>query len=449
MRHIKIENKDYMLDIESYWEDHMINPHLGLLKWYVDMKPIGTIIDIGANVGLMSIMFHDSIKYNKFICVEPNKVTMNRLKTNISFINAEFLECAIGNYIGTCSMMSNYGTSGTYEISDAGDSVDLITLDSLNLTNVSLIKIDVEGADIEVLQGAINTINKNRPIIHFEHHADLCDKSILYKFINSINYCIINLEKNGIFVPDKINTYILVPSELMAHKLFVLGYNGCDYFESWYDREQFKNTKLYYFDNGQQKLSDTLNKDLVYATTRNIGCAGGWNLMCDYAFKTLNLDKIIIGQEDAMISEEILKELYNNCNPTTICGTYDNSFDFAVFALHRDTFNLVGRMDENLLFSGCEDDDYKYRCRLNNIAIKSLGISNKWNISIANNNNIVPKKYSTYSANYIKTKWGDYKYKFPFNNLNYIHAPTEMFINHYGNLKEWPSELEFRQIKNK
>ena len=232
------------------------------------------------------------------------------------------------------------------------------------------------------------------------------------------------------------------------NNFFVLGYNGCDYFEKWYDRNQFKNTKLYYFDNGQQKLSDTLKKDLVHTTSKNIGCAGGWNLMCDYAFKTLNLDKIIIGQEDAMISEEILEALYEKCNPTTIVGTYDNSFDFAVFSLHRDTFNLIGRADENLLFAGCEDDDYKHRCKLNNITIESLGIPHGYNISIANNNNVVPKKYSLYSGNYIRQKWGDPRnYTIPFNNANYKHTQTEESINIYGKLTEWPSETEYKNIK--
>ena len=233
----------------------------------------------------------------------------------------------------------------------------------------------------------------------------------------------------------------------MINNFFVLGYNGCDYFDKWYDREQFQNTKLYYIDNGRQNLSDKLKNDLVYTTTKNIGCAGGWNLMCDYAFKILNLDKIIIGQEDAMISEEILEELYNRCNPTTICGTYDNSFDFAVFSLHRDTFNLIGRADENILFAGCEDDDYKHRCKLNNVKIDSLGIPHGYNISIANNDNCKPRETSVYNAEYVNKKWGGYTYTIPFNDINYVHLPTEMFIKYYGNTSGWPSFNELKQIK--
>ena len=230
------------------------------------------------------------------------------------------------------------------------------------------------------------------------------------------------------------------------NKIFVLGYNGCDYFENWYDRDQFQNTKLYYFDNGQQKLSDTLKKDLVYTTTRNIGCAGGWNLMCDYAFNTLKLDKIIIGQEDSIISEEILEELYNRCNPSTICGTYDNSFDFAVFSLHKETFLKLGRFDENILFAGCEDDDYKHLCRLNNIRIESLGVPHSYNISIANNDRCKPSETSIYNAKYVNEKWGNYNFNIPFNDKNYKHKPTNMFKKYYGQTTEWPSEKEFKKL---
>ena len=54
--------------------------------------------------------------------------------------------------------------------SDKDDKINtsIITLDSLNLNNVSIMKIDVEGYEIEALTGALDTIQKNKPIIILE-----------------------------------------------------------------------------------------------------------------------------------------------------------------------------------------------------------------------------------------------------------------------------------------
>ena len=51
---------------------------------------------------------------------------------------------------------------------DGADSIEKITIDSLYLENVSLMKIDVEGHELSVLKGAEQTILKNKPVIILE-----------------------------------------------------------------------------------------------------------------------------------------------------------------------------------------------------------------------------------------------------------------------------------------
>lgn len=62
----------------------------------------------------------------------------------------------------------NEGGTGLLLPKGTGNFIPLMTLDSLSLANVSLIKIDVENMEDQVLEGARETILKNRPVILIE-----------------------------------------------------------------------------------------------------------------------------------------------------------------------------------------------------------------------------------------------------------------------------------------
>jgi hypothetical protein len=233
----------------------------------------------------------------------------------------------------------------------------------------------------------------------------------------------------------------------MKFKYFVLGYNATSYFDSWYDKSQFSNTMMRYVDNGNQLVSVNLTSNLIHQTKTNIGCAGGWNLICDLGFNYYNYDIIIVGQEDARVSEDIFEYLLVNCSPTTLCGTYDNGFEFSTFAIHKEIFEKVGRFDENFVYVGCEDNDYKYRCKLAGVDVITLGVSHTFNCSIANNDNVKPPKSSKHNAQYMSDKWGDYTYTQPFDGRNYG-KHTNYFIELNGLVEEWPSQTEYKNFLN-
>lgn len=236
-------------------------------------------------------------------------------------------------------------------------------------------------------------------------------------------------------------------SENMRYDYFVLGYNAMSYFRDWFDFGQFRNTNLRIVDNGNQQIPEELQQYVIHQNEKNIGCSGGWNLICDIGFNHFGLDKIIVGQEDGRISEEVLEELLNRCDPNMICGTYNNSFEFSTYAIHRETFNKVGRFDENFMFVGCEDNDYKHRCKLKGIEVQSLGISHEFNCSIANNVHTVPSTVLTHNPTYILNKWNDYTYTEPFNGVD-MPKYTDYFIEVHGNVDMWPSESEFLRFRN-
>ena len=80
---------------------------------------------------------------------------------------------------------------------------------------------------------------------------------------------------------------------------FLLGYQGFNYFKEKFDKKKYPKTILRIIDNGNQKITG----HQLYETKKNIGCAGGWNLICYIAFQYLGLEKIIIGQEDTIVEE--------------------------------------------------------------------------------------------------------------------------------------------------
>jgi FkbM family methyltransferase len=87
-----------------------------------------------------------------------------------------------------------YGSYGVDYNAKSGKEVKSITIDSLEINEpISFMKIDIQGGDLQALQGAVKTINKNRmPIIfeyeyHFEDRFSLCFQDYL-DFVNSIGY---------------------------------------------------------------------------------------------------------------------------------------------------------------------------------------------------------------------------------------------------------------------
>jgi hypothetical protein len=87
--------------------------------------------------------------------------------------------------------------------------IKVTTLDSKNFQNISFIKLDVEGMEIEVLEGGIETIKRERPVIFIEiwnkFKEETLKKPIFQKILKEFNYFLIPI--HGYFGDD----YILYP----------------------------------------------------------------------------------------------------------------------------------------------------------------------------------------------------------------------------------------------
>ncbi|MCR4275094.1 MAG: FkbM family methyltransferase [Candidatus Campbellbacteria bacterium] len=127
------------------------------------------VLDIGAHIGTTVIpLAKASHRVHAFEPVTENRKYLYKNIEQNKITNVEVHECALGAKNGTVTMTTPDSTNtGAFAIHEGGN-VPLKTLDSLNLGQVDFIKIDVEGHEPEVFEGAKNTIKQYKPFIFFE-----------------------------------------------------------------------------------------------------------------------------------------------------------------------------------------------------------------------------------------------------------------------------------------
>jgi FkbM family methyltransferase len=175
---IKADNSitPYMKKNNQLWEDW--------LEKYIKEAYVSNthIVDIGAHIGTFSLMASKYISKNCHIYsfepvygeilnknVEENNLTDKIKIFPIGLSNKK--ETLEGGFVDF-SLSVNYGFTRIDNLSQANDNskqiIHIDTLDNLCLDNISFLKIDVEGNERNVLEGAFYTIKKNIPTILIE-----------------------------------------------------------------------------------------------------------------------------------------------------------------------------------------------------------------------------------------------------------------------------------------
>ena len=87
------------------------------------------------------------------------------------------------------------------------ESVDIYTIDGIDLPRLDFIKIDVEGMEIEVIKGGAETIKKYRPYCWIEQWN--VDKNLLKAQFNGLDYVIYQMDGANILCVPKENANTL------------------------------------------------------------------------------------------------------------------------------------------------------------------------------------------------------------------------------------------------
>jgi FkbM family methyltransferase len=128
------------------------------------LRPKDLFVDIGANIGSYSMLSAAHIGCDT-IAIEPVPATFNHLLDNIRINEVkekvEALNIALGSQEGTTAFTTNFGTMNHVATSNDRDTI-LVTVSSLDKILGGripiLLKIDVEGFESEVLNGASQTL---------------------------------------------------------------------------------------------------------------------------------------------------------------------------------------------------------------------------------------------------------------------------------------------------
>jgi FkbM family methyltransferase len=158
------------------------------------LKPGDVSVDIGANVGTTTLPMSRAVAaYGQVLAFEPQPLVAHCLATSLvlnEISNVRLLSLAVSQSAGFARMDFNAGGDagnfGSAALSAEGDLVPTIALDDLQIDRVALLKIDVEGHEWDVFQGAERTIRSCLPVIYFEAKR-------LEGTVSSIDY----LQKHG------------------------------------------------------------------------------------------------------------------------------------------------------------------------------------------------------------------------------------------------------------
>lgn len=161
------------LELYGEWSEGEISLFQQLLE------PGMIAVDAGANIGTHTLALARIVgPKGAVLAFEPQRIVFQTLAANAALNSLTNVSCqqrALGDALGLVRVppldyakSNNFGGLPLGEGWATGETVEVIRIDDLNLAVCHLIKIDVEGMELEVLRGAAATIERCQPALYVE-----------------------------------------------------------------------------------------------------------------------------------------------------------------------------------------------------------------------------------------------------------------------------------------
>lgn len=177
------------------------------------IKPNSVFLDIGANIGIHTLSAA-SLSGVQIFAFEPIDFIREKLANNVAlnkYTNVTIVPNALSDNNKTIktNFTNSTGNQGTFSIENQADGeTEIICIKGddyilqNSISNVSVIKIDVEGFEYAVLSGLADTIFKQKPVIFFEYDTNYIGRNnkthLDYEnlIFNNLNCKIFSIQKS-------------------------------------------------------------------------------------------------------------------------------------------------------------------------------------------------------------------------------------------------------------